>query len=345
MSGASSWESAEQKAQAESAEQGPSDGTQECPLKERHAVEVVVKGMDDQPVAEVAVQLQNDAHLVLRAKTSRDGVVQFGGLDEGTYRLSLWELDGDAWEMTGDKRLPLGGRNQEKPAPWTSPPNAPPAQGFTHRIVQGECVAQLGYRYGFFPETIWDHPRNRALRAERSNLHILQPDDFVFIPAKKPRDIAVRTGLRTTLLRKGVPEELNVRFLRDDDSPRADEPFLLSITTASGALVSDIKGTTDARGFVHASIPPDATVAHIVLGKGSRQEVFELDLGYVNPIDSIAGVQARLNALGYPCGNEDNELGERTGQALRTFQQDRGLEVTGKPDEPTKKKLLEVSLS
>src|SRR6187551_3087410 len=267
MSGATSLETADHKARVESADQGPGDGTQECPLKQRHGIEVVVKGMDDQPVSDVAVQLQNDAQLVLRAKTSRDGVVWFGGLDEGTYRLSLWELDGDAWEMTGEKRLPLGGRSEEKQASWTSAPNAPPAQGFTHRVVQGECVGQLGYRYGFFPETIWDHPRNHALRDERSNLHILQPDDLVFIPAKRPRDIMVRTGLGISLLRKGVPEELHVRFLRDDDSPRAGEPFLLSITTASGALVPDSKGTTDSGGFVNASIPPDATVARIVLGK------------------------------------------------------------------------------
>jgi peptidoglycan hydrolase-like protein with peptidoglycan-binding domain len=49
----------------------------------------------------------------------------------------------------------------------------------------------------------------------------------------------------------------------------------------------------------------------------------------------ISGVQARLNNLGYGAGPCDGVLGQRTRAALRLFQEDQEIDVTGEPDRAT----------
>jgi len=50
---------------------------------------------------------------------------------------------------------------------------------------------------------------------------------------------------------------------------------------------------------------------------------------------TIARAQARLNALGYQAGTADGIAGNRTRQAIRQFQQSKGLAITGALDGPT----------
>lgn len=51
--------------------------------------------------------------------------------------------------------------------------------------------------------------------------------------------------------------------------------------------------------------------------------------------------QQRLNELGYDVGTPDGSGGPRTANALRTYQQDQGLSVTGRLDQPTMRQLAE----
>jgi hypothetical protein len=48
--------------------------------------------------------------------------------------------------------------------------------------------------------------------------------------------------------------------------------------------------------------------------------------------EQVRRVQERLVEFGHDPGTVDGVMGERTRQALRSFQQARGLEPTGKPD-------------
>ena len=45
--------------------------------------------------------------------------------------------------------------------------------------------------------------------------------------------------------------------------------------------------------------------------------------------DEISEIQQRLEALGYDPGPVDGLMGERTGEAIAAFQQDRGLRADG----------------
>jgi hypothetical protein len=54
------------------------------------------------------------------------------------------------------------------------------------------------------------------------------------------------------------------------------------------------------------------------------------------PVPAVAEAQSQLNRLGYEAGPEDGLMGRRTRSALQAFQRDRGLTVSGRPDEATR---------
>lgn len=56
--------------------------------------------------------------------------------------------------------------------------------------------------------------------------------------------------------------------------------------------------------------------------------------------EEVRLVQKELNMRGYKAGPEDGVLGKQTKAALRTYQENNGLEVNGKLDAETKKALL-----
>lgn len=346
MSGAvpGSLEAADQAAQQQSAEQEAGGGAAGCPAPPAHAVEVQVVGEDDRPLPETAVELRKSEQEVVRGRTDTGGVARFDGMEERAYRLGLYELDQDAWEVLGSEPLSAEAAASRGAASWQPPPAAEGAGPLEHVAAPGECIAKISDRYGFFPGTVWEAADNTALRELRGTMYILVAGDRVAIPARRDGSAEVRTGNRYRVRRKGVPETLRVRFL-DGDRPRADAPYLFRVKDADGTPVADRKGTTDAEGFVTESLPPSARVAEIVLGQGVGQEVYEVAIGNVDPLDTVRGVQARLRNLGYSCGDEDGEPGPGTAGALRAFQRDRGLPVTGEIDDATRAALGEAFLS
>ena len=69
-----------------------------------------------------------------------------------------------------------------------------------------------------------------------------------------------------------------------------------------------------------------------------------LSAGAMQPSDVVKGLQRELKRAGYDPGIEDGKMGPATKYALKRFQDDQGLTITGEPDIPTLIKLLEQSL-
>ena len=333
---------ADQTAKQHSGHQAAGDGVLDCPLQQKQSIEVQVVGMDDKPLLGIAVELRNNDDNVLRGKTDQYGLVRFTGLEEASYRMSLWELDEEAWEPIEEKKFTGDAANSQGVAAWLTLPPGQDSKGFKHTIVQGECIAKIADKYGFFPDTIWSLAENAKLREQRKDMYVLAPDDQVFIPVKRINSISVTPGTQVKIRHNGVPEILRIRFLKHDDTPRKGIAYLLSVKTVAEGVLPDLKGTTDDKGFVDEPIPPSAVFAKIVLGKQKRQEVHEFDLGYVDPIDTVAGVQSRLNSLGYLCGKEDGELGQRTRAGIKAFQNEKEIEQTGEMDDRTQKALMDM---
>ena len=62
----------------------------------------------------------------------------------------------------------------------------------------------------------------------------------------------------------------------------------------------------------------------------------------IDPITEVSGVQGRLNNIGFDCGKVTGRMNEPTAAAIREFQREYGLEVTGQMDQETKDKLEET---
>jgi hypothetical protein len=62
----------------------------------------------------------------------------------------------------------------------------------------------------------------------------------------------------------------------------------------------------------------------------------------MGPSDCPYSIQVRLNGLGYECGIVDGDIGPKTKEATRAFQEDRGLVVDGIPGPATQSYLIQA---
>lgn len=203
-----------------------------------------------------------------------------------------------------------------------------------YTVRPGDCLHSIAFERGLYWETIWRHPQNAALRERRQEAHVVHPGDRIFIPERNRKEESRMTDQHHRFRRKGVPANLRLQLM-DHDRPRADLPYVLEI---DGDLR---RGTTDGEGWIRCAIPPNARRGTLTLGE-DQEERYELNLGHIDPVEEIAGVQERLNNLGFGCGRNDGQLGERTRTALRAFQAKHELPVSGEPDQATRDKLLRI---
>lgn len=201
----------------------------------------------------------------------------------------------------------------------------------THIVKLGDSMTSIADQYGFFWETLWNHERNAALRAQRRNPNVLAPGDRVFIPEIRPKDESGSTGQTHTFRLKGVPARLNLRLVDRAGRPRAGVGYALEV---DGAKTS---GKSGADGLISMVIRPRAKRAQLHLETGEK---YDLNLGYINPVEYVSGIQARLKNLGFYDGEVTGSLDDLTSEAIRSFQAARGLEATGQADPATRDALL-----
>ncbi len=197
-------------------------------------------------------------------------------------------------------------------------------------IVQpGDCFSSIAFGAGFFWQNLWNLPENANLRTFRKDPNVLFPGDSVFIPDRRMKVEPGATGSRHRFKLKGVPEKLNIHFLREG-KPRKNIPYVLDV---DGRVTN---GRTDGAGWVHATIPPDARRCLLKLApEGKPVEEYAMGIGHLDPVDEVSGYQARLQNLGYFVGEVDGKPGPETTAALQSFQLRNGFEVTGQPDSAT----------
>ena len=183
-----------------------------------------------------------------------------------------------------------------------------------YTVKQGDCISSIAEENGFFWETIWNDPGNKDLKESRKDPNILSPKDTVVVPDKRVKEVSEPTNEVHKFRLKNSPAKLKLRVLKDG-IPREGEPYVLTIDG-----VEKGRDRIPSDGNLYISIPPIARKGELRIGKGENEEVYNLDLGYLDPLDSLSGVKARLNSLGFDCSGADDEMNEETIEAIADFQ-------------------------
>jgi N-acetylmuramoyl-L-alanine amidase len=211
----------------------------------------------------------------------------------------------------------------------------------TYVVKAGDCLSSLAQRFGLPSwKTIYDHPENADFRELRPNPNLIYPGDRVFIPTPSLKEEPGTTESRHRYAVRRDRTLLRLRLKDAQGEPMANRAYVLTIGGR------DIEGTTAGDGLLEETIPALATdgvlqVAATEDDPNVRVE-WRIGIGQLDPVETLKGVQARLNNLGYTCGPVDGLMGPLTEGAVRRFQEDHDLTVDGIPGPNTQGKLEQL---
>jgi hypothetical protein len=205
-----------------------------------------------------------------------------------------------------------------------------------HTVKPGDTLIGLAAKHGLKDWTvIANAPENAELKKVRPDPGMLKAGDKVFIPNREMRHEPSATDAKHTFKVSKPKAWLRVVVHDADGAPIASKPFQL---TVAGTVVK--KGDLPADGLLEVPVPVDAVEGRLTVWlTESQTETWDLRIGHMEPLDELSGVQARLNNLGFDCGDPTGVMNDKTAAAIRAFQQRVGLEVTGTVDDALKKKL------
>ena len=203
-----------------------------------------------------------------------------------------------------------------------------------HKVAQGECLATIAQQYRMNDyRVIYDHPKNAALKLKRPNPNILAEGDTVYIPDNGNKQTDAGTAKQHSFSIKG-PTLRYCTVVRDGrGKPLANAAYTLKMEEKI------LTGKTDSGGLLKEDIPIAAESALLTLPE--LKMTWNLRFGHLDPVETLTGIQARLNGLGYAAGDAGQD-GPPLQSALSAFQKDMGLPVTGTSDKQTQAKLKAV---
>lgn len=210
-----------------------------------------------------------------------------------------------------------------------------------YTVLQGDCLSSLAHANGFVDwRKIYDHPNNESFRRLRPDPNVIYPGDELFIPDLSERVESRQTEKRHPFRLKGSPVVLRIVLLDEQHQPIANARYKLEVEEKI------FEASTGADGFFEHPIPAEAETGLLSVRINRNQTetgyTWDLQLGDLDPVTVMTGVQARLNNLGYSTGPVDGIQGPRTTEAVREFQEKYGLTVDGVVGPNTRSKLKEV---
>lgn len=212
----------------------------------------------------------------------------------------------------------------------------------TYIAKQGDCFSSLAKQFGFVDyKTIFNHPQNAELKELRKNPNVLYPGDKVFIPDKPSKQVSRAVDQKHKFVRKCKPTMLRICLQDQEHRPYANIRYRL---TVDGKVK---EGRAGSDGMVTEPIEPDSSDGQLDVwfqdsaGEDGKHTI-QLQLGDLDPVSELRGVQSRLMNLGFDCGSVDGIMNEDTELALQEFQRKFSLEVTGQADDATRAKLRQL---
>lgn len=219
--------------------------------------------------------------------------------------------------------------------PYPTPPSdtqGPVGDG-DYVVHGGDCIESIAAEAGHLWKTVWDHPQNAKLKSARSP-NVLLPGDRVHIPEKELKYVDKPTDQTHKFVKK-IPRCKLRLCIKRADQPCANQRYVLVVDGKT------FDGTTDNDGWIQVAIPPDARSGRLTLGSDPLlQQEFDLELGGMDPITEVVGIQKRLRNLGFEC-EPTGEMDDATAAAIAMFQKNEDLDPTGEVDGVTRDKLKE----
>ena len=210
----------------------------------------------------------------------------------------------------------------------------------TVKVKQGDCMSSYAKKYGFHdPDVIYSHEDNATLKQVRDNLHLLKKGDKVKIPEKVKKQESCAAGASYSFKVKGLVTQFKLIVEDFEGNALSAKKYDLEIGRTT------ILGTTGGDGLVEQNIDAAEKRGKLTVwldDEKTKSIVFPLSIGSLDPYKENAGVQSRLNNLGYTCGKVDGKIGDRTKAAIKAFKTNNGLDKDDVLDDTTKNKLKEV---
>jgi hypothetical protein len=212
-----------------------------------------------------------------------------------------------------------------------------------HVVQQGETLNRIAKKYEFVrAETIYDHESNAAFRELRPNPNMIFPGDEINIPDKeKIIKMGYTGGSHSFTVKRPEIEKFRVKIQNGSGKAWAGK----RITLDMGGQSIDAEIGDD--GIIEVALPngdESCGELNVYMDPNSDEPThkFEVQLGSLDPVEELSGVQARCNLLGFDCGVADGIMGGKTREGVKAFQTAQGLDVDGVPGPMTKNKLKEV---
>jgi hypothetical protein len=198
-------------------------------------------------------------------------------------------------------------------------------------VRNGDCLSSIAEQHGFFWQTLWD--ANPELKELRKNPNVLMAGDVVHIPALTPREESAPTDASHKYRKKGTPAKFRL-IVERFNIPLANRRYILAIDG------KNFEGETDDTGMLEVFIDPAARGGVLRMPDDGME--CPLQFGYLDPLEELIGIQARLQNLGFYHGALDGKDNEELHEALTYFQSSVNIDPTGELDDATKQKLFDM---
>ncbi len=211
-----------------------------------------------------------------------------------------------------------------------------------HTVAQGETLLRIAKQYGYqTSKALYNHPSNAEFKALRPDPNLIYPGDKITIPPKKEKFMPLRASSINTFVVQNEKEYFRLQVSYDDGDDITGKRVVLNIgsQTIDTVLQSD--------GLIEVELNNnDALTGNVDLylkaGETTPTKSFAVQIGNLDPIDTLSGVQGRCNMLGFNCGKVDGINGAKTKAGVREFQQAQQLQVDGIAGPVTKSRLVYV---
>jgi Putative peptidoglycan binding domain len=192
-----------------------------------------------------------------------------------------------------------------------------------HTVTDGEWMGRIAWDAGFKEwRWIWEHGNNAGLRAKRHDPNMLAPGDTVWLPPAKPKSTSHSTDKAHEFVRDRDEDKLVLRFNGVALYVQNFGAISYTLTVNGNPTTGTIASENDQ---IEIPLPISTKEATLEIGGVTRT----LTVGGLQPIERMAGMQARLNNQSFLDGPVDNLNGPKTKHGATEFQDYYKLKVDG----------------